>query len=56
VLRKLLVAALACITLFLSQRSMTDPRPRSAPQANFDEAHDRPSSSAVTVARTAVLF
>ena len=56
VLRKLLVAALACITLFLSQRALTDSRPRPAPQADRDDAPEPAPSSAVKIVRTAVLF
>ena len=57
-LKKLLVAVLACITLFLSQRALTDSRPRPVQQAQSDraDAHDNENTSAAKTTRTAVLF
>ena len=58
-LKKLLVAALACITLFLSQRTLTtESRARSAPQAQSSQAdsRDKVPGAAAKATRTAVLF
>lgn len=68
-LKKLIVALLACLTLFLSQRALTESRARSMPdrQANMVESssasetatgsaqHTAPPAPA-TVDQTAVLF
>ena len=66
-LKKLIVAVLACLTLFLSQRALTESRGRSMPdrQANIVESSRasetetdsmQHAAPAATVDQTAVLF
>jgi len=71
VLKKLIVALLACLTLFLSQRALTESRARSLPErqltvvesasasaseAEMDSTHDTAPPAPATVDRTAVLY
>lgn len=58
-LKKLLVAVLACITLFLSQRALiNDSRAHSVPPAPSDRDDGRleDTGAAVKATRTAILF
>ena len=63
VLKKLIVAILACLTIFLSKRALTDPHASHAsvqdPRArsnSSDGALERDTSASTKPARTAVLF
>ena len=58
-LKKLIVAVLACITLFLSQRAlMNDSRAHAVPQAGTDrdDGRTKDTGAAVKATRTAILF
>lgn len=54
-LKKLIVAILACITLFLSQRALTSSRTHSVPQARngTTDGPDKDSTTAVEATRAA---
>lgn len=52
-LKKLLVAVLACITLFLSQRTLTN---ESRPRSLRDARRTQDDAPAVKATRTAILF
>jgi hypothetical protein len=53
VLKKLLVALLACITLFLSKRALTEPQPHAGTDRRPTAEREAPPAKPV---RTAILF
>jgi hypothetical protein len=60
VLKKLLVAVLACLTIFLSKRALTDSQPHSVldrrTNVERDGARDGAAASPAKPMRTAVLY